>query len=209
MNNRSVYTTFLAMAAVMAAGPTLSDSLDLNINGDAARLTYARLIYDDKLEIDAGWLHHQDRGNLVSVSLGRFGEAGGGAQSVSAGIGGRLYAVSADLPVFADAMIGPGPGPPPQIGTLDQDGVALGIGGLFRLKLAGYDRIGFSGHGYYAPDIISFGDTEDILEVAARVTYSVLREADVYLGVRYINVGFKTRDAKFDSGLHIGIRLEF
>ncbi len=199
MNKRGVFRTLLAVAAVMAAGPTLSDSLDLNFSDDAARFTYARLIADDKLELDAGWLHHQDRGDLVSVSLGRFGEAGGGQQSVRAAIGGRLYAIDAD---FGPATVPGGPDP-------KQDGFALGIGGLFRLKLAGYDRIGFSGHGYYAPNVISFGDTEDVLELAARVTYSVLREADVYLGVRYINVGFKQRDAKFDSGLHIGIRLEF
>lgn len=196
MNKRNVLQTFLVVAAVMAAGPTLSDSLDLNFNDDSARLTFARLIDDDKLEIDAGWLHHQDRGNLVSVSLGRFGEAGGGDQSVAAAIGGRLYLV--------DAEFGGGTTP-----TLKQDGVALGIGGLFRLKLAGYDRIGFSGHGYYAPDVITFGDTKDLIELAGRVTYSVLREAEVYLGLRYINAGFKTRDAKLDSGLHIGIRLEF
>ncbi|MDH3589376.1 MAG: hypothetical protein OEQ74_08225, partial [Gammaproteobacteria bacterium] len=78
MNKSHVFRTFLAMTAVMAAGPTLSDSLDLNLNDDAARLTFARAIYDEKLEIDAGWLHHQDRGDLLSLSLGRIGEAGGG-----------------------------------------------------------------------------------------------------------------------------------
>lgn len=209
MNKCYVYTTFLAVAAVMAAGPALSDSLDLNFSNDAARLTYARLINDDKLEIDAGWLHHQDRGNLLSVSLGRFGEAGGGEQSVTAAIGARLYAIDAKFPQPVPMAVPGGLGLMAPAGSPDQDGFALGIGGLFRLKLDGYDRIGFSGHGYYAPDVVTFGDTEDLLEVAARVTYSVLHEADVYLGVRYINAGFKTRDAKFDSGLHIGIRLEF
>ncbi|MDH3645968.1 MAG: YfaZ family protein [Gammaproteobacteria bacterium] len=199
MNKRYVSRTFLVMAAVMAAGPTLSDSLDLNLNSDVARLTFARPIYDNKLEIDAGWLHHQDRGNLLSVSLGRFGEAGGGQQSVTAAIGGRLYGIDPDFGP-ATGMGGP---------NRNQDGFALGVGGLFRLKLAGYDRIGFSGHGYYAPDVLAFGDSEDLIEVAGRVTYSVIRDADVYLGIRYINAGFEGLDAKFDTGLHIGIRLEF
>lgn len=197
MNIRDVSKTLLAVAGVTAAGPTLSDSIDLNFSNDAARLTYARLIYDDKLEFDAGWLHHQDRGNLLNVSLGRFGEAGGGQQSITAAIGGRLYA--------ADAEFGPVMGVTPP----DRDGFAIGVGGLFRLKLDDYDRIGFAGHAYYAPSVISFGDADDVLEVAGRVTYSVLKEGEVYLGLRYINVGFKDRDAKFDSGLHIGIRLEF
>ncbi|MDH3588254.1 MAG: YfaZ family protein, partial [Gammaproteobacteria bacterium] len=174
-----------------------SDSLDLNLNDDAARLTFARAIYDEKLEIDAGWLHHQDRGDLLSLSLGRIGEAGGGQQSVTAAIGGRLYAMD---PEFAPGGMG---------ASLNQDGFALGIGGFFRLKLAGYDRIGFSAHGYYAPDVLAFGDSNDLIEVAGRVTYSVIREADLYLGVRYIKAGFDGIDAKFDNGLHVGIRLEF
>lgn len=207
MNIRNVSRTFLVMAGVMAAGPTLSDSLDLNFSKDAARLTYAGLIYDDKLEFDFGWLHHQDRGDLISVSLARFGDAGSAEQSITAGIGGRLYAIDANFPQSTMIPTPIVPGPP--LLNMSPNGFALGIGGMFRLKLAAYDRIGFSGHGYYAPDVISFGDSEDLLELAGRVSYSVLREAEVYLGVRYIKVSFKDRDARFDNGLHIGIRLEF
>ncbi|NNF61490.1 MAG: hypothetical protein HKN06_09210 [Gammaproteobacteria bacterium] len=191
MNKSNVFRTFMAVAAVMAAGPTLSDSLDLNLNDDAARLTFARTVYEGKLEADAGWLHHQDRGDVISVSLGRVGEAGGGQQSITAAIGGRLYALDPELS---------GPG---------QDGFALGVGGFFRMKLAGYDRIGFSGHGYFAPDVLAFGDAKDMVEIAGRITYSVLREADIYLGARYVKAGFEGTDARFDNGLHIGIRLEF
>lgn len=191
MNNSHVWRATAAMAAVMASGPSLSDSLDLNLNDDAARLTYAGAVSDGRLEFDVGWLHNDKRGNAWNVSLGRIGEAGGAQQPVTAGLGGRLYVLDPDL-------AGPG-----------QDGVALGVGGFFRMKLAGYDRIGFSGHGYFAPDVIAFGDAEDVLELAARVTYSVIREADVYLGLRFIEAGFDGRDVKFDSGLHIGIRLEF
>ncbi len=209
MNKAHVFRTFIAMAAVMVAAPTFSDSLDLNLNDDAARLTFARAIYDEKLEFDAGWLHHQDRGDLLSVSLGRIGEAGGGSQSVTAAIGGRLYAMSPDLvnPGMVEELVGDAVILRP-IDT-DQDGFALGVGGFFRMKLAGYDRIGFSGHGYFAPDVLAFGDSKDLIEVAGRVTYSIIREADVYLGIRYIKAGFEDIDVSYDTGLHLGIRLEF
>ena len=36
-----------------------------------------------------------------------------------------------------------------------------------------------------------------------------LREAELYLGARYVKASFPGVDAKFDNGLHIGIRLEF
>ena len=71
------------------------------------------------------------------------------------------------------------------------------------------DRIGFYGHGYFAPDVLTFGDSEDLVEVEARVTYSIIREADVYLGLRYFKAGFDEVDVVMDNGLHLGIRLEF
>lgn len=186
--------------AFTAASPANAESLDLNLNDDAARLVFASGLAQDRLEFDLGWLHHQDRGNLLSASISRIGEAAGGAQSVTAGIGGRLYAIEPDFP--ADAL---------QIVDFDtsQRGVLLGVGGFFRFKLANYDRIGFAGHGYYAPDVLAFGDAKDLTEIEARVTYSIIRDADVYLGLRYISVGFEGVDVTVDNGLHLGIRLEF
>ena len=188
MNNSHVGRIFAVLGALttVAAGAARADSLDLNLNDDAARLTYARALAEGKLEVDFGWLHHQDKGDAVTVSLGRVGEAGGGTQAITAGLGGRLYLLEPDATL--EPLVGPAdpdifPSPPPR--DADQSGQALGIGGFFRFKLANYDRIGFSGHGYFAPDVLTFGDSEDLLEVEARVTYSIIREADVYLGLRY------------------------
>lgn len=203
MNDSHVSRVFAIIVwLTAAAGTAVADSLELSLNDDAARLTYARSLAEGRLEVDAGWLHHQDRGDAISVSLGRIGEAGGGAQAVTAGLGGRIYALDVDLTPDASIAIFPPI-------DFDQRGAALGVGGFFRFKLVNYDRVGFSGHGYFAPDVLAFGDTKDLVEVEARVTYSIIREADVYLGVRYLKAGFDFADVLVDNGLHLGIRLEF
>ena len=211
MNNSHVGRIIAVVASLtaLAAGAARADSLDLNLNDDAARLTYARTLAEGKLEVDAGWLHHQDKGDAISVSLGRIGEAGGGTQAVTAGLGGRIYLLEPDATLDVVGIADPDIFPPPPPRDADQSGQALGIGGFFRFKLANYDRIGFSGHGYFAPDTLAFGDAEDVIEVEARVTYSIIREADVYLGLRYFKAGFDAVDVVMDNGLHLGIRLEF
>ena len=73
-----------------------------------------------------------------------------------------------------------------------------------------YDRVGFGGHVYYAPDVLGFGDVDDLVDISARVTWSVLREGDVYLGVRNVKGDFGNRgEATLDTGLHIGFILNF
>ncbi|NND59196.1 MAG: hypothetical protein HKN49_02925 [Gammaproteobacteria bacterium] len=196
MNKSHVWRALAIMAGSVMCGPALATALDLNLNDDAARLTYASLLADGQLEFDLGWLHHQQRGELLSLSLGRIGEAGGGTQSITAGIGGRVYLVEPDLPVIPGF-------------DADQRGALLGVGGFFRMKLAEYDRIGFAGHGYYAPDVLAFGDAEDLVEIELRLTYSILRDADIYVGARYLKAGFDDIEVNMDNGLHIGLRLEF
>ena len=200
MNNRYVWRTLAVMVATsITAGTALAESLDLNLNDDAARLTFAAGLAEERLEFDLGWLHHQDRGNVLTASIGRIGEAGGGEQSITAGLGARLFVVDPDLQ------------PRPQLINFDtsQRGVLLGVGGFFRFKMANYDRIGFAGHGYYAPDVLAFADATDLVEIKGRITYSIIRDADVYLGVRYLRAGFDGQDVTLDNGLHLGLRLEF
>ena len=45
----------MVLAATAAAGSARADSVDLNLNDDAARLTYARSLAENRLEIDIGW----------------------------------------------------------------------------------------------------------------------------------------------------------
>ena len=205
---RVTCATPLLVAVVVAWLPptALAGDLDLNLNDDAARLNYAWPARNDQLELQAGWLHHQDRGEVGHFGLHLVDIASSGANPLTAGIGGRVVYV--DSEPFIDPNVVTIPEDPPVF--IDASGFGLAIGGFVRYSLKKYNRIGLGGHVYFAPDVTSFGDAEQFLEASVFVSYNALRNADVYLGARSIRVDFDSGvDITMDTGLHVGIRLSF
>lgn len=182
----------LCVLLLTAMGATHADSLDLNLNNDAVRLTFSWDARDDKLSFDAGWLHHQDTGNVAHVGLHLVDFAASGPSAPEVGIGGRLFYVDADT------------------SPSSSQGGALGVGGFFRYAFPQANRFGIRGQLYFAPDVVAFGDTETYFEAGLGFSYNVLRDADVYLGYRYVKAEFTgAPDLSMDTGLHIGLRLSF
>ena len=179
-----------AVAMILFSPLVAANGLDLNLNNDAARLT-GEFDLSNNLVADASWLHHQDRGNVAGGGLHLTGDATGGRNPVRAGLGGRLLWLDSD------------------VGNRD-DGQALAIGGFMAYTLPEYDRFAVGGSLYYAPDVLSFGDATRYTEYNAWAGYSVLREGQVYLGVRGVSADFKrSNSVTIDTGLHVGLRLRF
>jgi len=183
------YLPLLVM--LMVSGPAAAvNGLDLNVNDKAARIA---LHFDlsNNLVVDTSWLYHQDKGNVVGAGLHLTGAATGGRNPLQAGLGGRL--------VVASSSVG-----------AEDDGAALPIGGFVNYTLPDYDRFMVGGSVYYAPDVLSFGDMTKYREYNAWAGYSVLRQGQIYLGLRGIKGDFKdSPSVSFDTGVHFGVRLRF
>lgn len=178
-------------AMLVAAVSAHADRLDLDLNGDAARLTYAHPFEARKTSLDASLLHHQDRGDVLAVGFHITGNAATQERPVNAGLGGRLYYADAD-------------------GLQDGSGGALAVGGFFDAKIPNYNRFGVGGHAYFAPDVLAFGDATQVIDISVHASYAVLRQGDVYVGVRNVNVDYDEAGSRtFDTGFHIGFRLNF
>jgi hypothetical protein len=177
-------------ALLVVTAPARADSLSLDLNDDAARVTFERPFAASKTRIDGSWLHHQERGDALSLGLHITGNAASQARPVNAGLGGRVYYVNAD--------------------RADVDGVVLAVGGFVDGKLPNYDRIGFGAHVYFAPDVLAFGDASQFTDLSVHASYSVLRQGEVYLGLRNVQGEFDNRgDVTIDTGLMLGFRLNF
>ncbi len=189
--SRTIFRTTIALTLLTLAGASATaDTLDLDLNDDAARVTYAHAYEVRKTRVDASWLHHQDRGDVLSLGFHITGNAATQERPVNAGIGGRV--------IYMDAE------------GVDLSGSALAVGGFFDAKIPSYNRIGIGGHLYYAPDVIAFGDATEFVDVSIQATYAVLRQGDVYLGLRSVRGEFDQGGSQsFDTGLHIGFRLNF
>jgi hypothetical protein len=181
----------LPAIVLLALSPAAAaNSLDLNINNDALRIT-GSFDLSNNLVADGSWFHHQDNGNVLGAGLHVTGAATGGRDPVRAGLGGRL--------LWVDSSV-----------AGKDDGVVLPIGGFVQYTLPEYNRFFLGGSLYYAPDVLSFSDTKKYLEYNAWGGYSVLRQGQIYLGLRKISADFKrSPSVTFDTGLHFGLRLQF
>jgi hypothetical protein len=176
------------LLAVLGA-PAQAAEVDLSVNADAARLGVGVPIGNNLL-IDGSWLYHSDHGNVVSAG-GHVTGAASGVDPLWAGVGLRLSYIKNDR-------------------DSEEDGVALGMGGFVRYTLPQYDRISFGGSLYFAPGVLSFGDVDKFYEAGIWAGYSVIKDADVYLGWRKVEADFNDDGSKsMDSGLHIGLRARF
>jgi len=181
---------FLLLFGLSSVGFTaVAHEIDLSLNADALRLSYATAA-GDGLRIEGGYLGDSDKGNLWHAGLQVVGDADPGNQQLTAGIGGRLAYLDGD--------------------GSKREGYALGIGGSVRWAVPRYNRFVVSGELYWAPDILSGGDAEEYRDGTVRVGYSVTRQAEVYVGARYVSADYKDRPSiKFDTGLHAGFNLRF
>lgn len=185
-----VATVLLGLSCVASAevfdAAVSEDTLRIAVNGPLSRLFAV-----NKGEYSVGGVggdiedFSHDRFFAVHGGLLLTGEAG---PNLDAGLGARMQFVDAE----------------------SAEGGALALGGQVRLKLLQADRLRFNVSLWYGPDASSFGDFDEFTEFSASVGYEVLRDAELYLGYRQIEVGIdKGPDVDLEDGAHVGIRLQF
>jgi len=187
---QAVLTVVLSLFAGLASAQTTHRAFDINVNDDAARAALFLRAGNPMLLADLGWLHHQTRGDAIHLGIHLVDEASNGKDSLQAGLGVRFVYTQPD-----NALV---------------DGSALALGGFVRYVLPNANRFNIGGYLYYAPDVVSFGDVVEYYDVGARIGYNVVRDADVYLGVRSTKADYGGPGRfSFDSGLHIGFEIRF
>ncbi len=99
-------------------------------------------------------------------------------------------------------------------GQVDQDDTSVGalaIGGGIKIQRpARNNPIDFKIEGFFTPGITTFGDTESLLEIAARLSIEIVPAAKAFVGYRLLEV---ENDDNFtlelDDNIHVGVRLQF
>ena len=98
-----------------------------------------------------------------------------------------------------------------QLDVIDENIMALGIGGEIRYTFPGTMPMAVYLNGYIAPDITSFSDTEEIREYTLGFQIEISPQTIAFVGVRNIEVdttGVTDYELDDDSA-HVGIRLTF
>lgn len=179
----------LVLGLLLVSSSGLAAGVDLNVNGEAARLTLDFPLPNRNVLIDGSWLHR--RGDTLSVGGYLTGKAAGGNTPLTAGLGARFYYVNYDA-------------------GNNEDGTNVALGGFVRYEFPKYDRVAVGGNLFYAPGVLSFGDSDQLYEIGGWVGYSVIKDAEVYLGWRRLMSDFdEGGDTIVDTGVHVGLRVRF
>lgn len=179
----------MAMAGAAVATPAIAGgSLDLSLANDAVRAAYDGTRAGSGLHVNVSGLHHMDDGDLVGAGV-HVVDIRKSDTSLYIGVGMKAFAYS----------------------TEDFDGGALGVGGFLRAAMPFNPDVSLAGYLYYAPPVVSFGDTDNMLISDARVQYAVIPTARIYAGYRYNGIrleGIKDR-YELGEGGHLGLTLDF
>ncbi|OUS39902.1 hypothetical protein A9R00_08750 [Oleispira antarctica] len=163
-------------------------SLDISLSSDAARFEYDAAKVGSGLHVSASLQHHETEGDLMSAGM-HVVDMREPDSPLYLGVGGKVFGYVAD----------------------DYDGIALGLGGFFRYNIPKTKGVSLAGYAYYAPSVVSFGDTENLIDSDIRIQYALLPTARVYMGYRYsqVNVDGTSKDVTLEQGMHLGLKVDF
>lgn len=163
-------------------------SIDLSLANDSARLSYDAAKVGSGLHISASVMHHEEDGDLISLGL-HVVDTREPNSPLYLGVGGRIFG-------FKNG---------------DIDGGALGVGGFYRYNISQVPGLSTAGYLYYAPSVVSFDNTENLMDADVRIQYALLPTARVYTGYRYSRYKLEDVNKVFmlEEGLHFGLKVDF
>ncbi len=176
-----------------ASSAATAGALDVNLNDDSVRLALSWMTSPspNSLEGEAAIYYNTDSIYVGTIGVRVVGETGRQGNPLEAGVGGKLIGITSS--------------------DMDIDAVALGLGFGLRYYPATINRLAFGMQLHYAPQIVSFGDVNNILEGMLNVEYQILPQAFAYIGYRLLRAELedsgKTDD--LDEGAHVGMRILF
>jgi len=92
----------------------------------------------------------------------------------------------------------------------DDDVVAFAVGGELRYTIPGTMPMAVYGRGFYAPEITSFADSEEITDLTLGFQIEAMPQTVAFVGIRHYEVEVDNGDHKLDNNnLHVGVRLTF
>lgn len=178
------------MLGLLLCSAASADELDLSFNSDAVRFEYVHAFSQNDLQANFGLLSNSDEGWVATSGLYLSGFASDGANPLQAAIGGRTGWVNGD--------------------DSGQDGLPLAVGGYLKYTFQRLNRVSLRGDAWFAPDVLCIGDLDKYQDYSLRLAYSLLEQADLYVGVRYVRGDFDNDSkAEFDDDAIIGFNIRF
>lgn len=182
------YLRIPVVIASMAAAPVFAADADLSLTNDSAKAQVNFFGTNSDMQLGTGYTYHEGGRHIGNIDFHAQGRTALGNLPTTAGLGVRAIGWEDD----------------------DLDGGAVGLGGFATVNIPDVPGLSLTGGLHYAPSILSFGDSDDMTSLEMRVSYRVIRNAEVFAGYRYLNTDFEGRgDVDLDEGMLAGMKLFF
>ncbi|MEJ2060562.1 MAG: YfaZ family outer membrane protein [Gammaproteobacteria bacterium] len=169
-----------------AAGVDLSlgsKTAQFNFNTDSSSLGYGGA------DISFGAFYNTDKDLVGSVGAMVSG-APAGTRPFSFGVGAKIYVASLDKP--------------------NKDVQAISIGGQVAYHIPGNIPMAVVVRGFYAPEVTTFGDGKDYLDLFPHFSVEFLPGTSAFVGYRYMRTHIKhADDYKMADEAVVGVKLTF
>lgn len=178
----------LLTSGALTAQNALASEFDLALSDDSLAANVRFLNMERSLRGTVGALYREGGSRTLTLEMLATGQTALGNLPTTVGLGVQIDVFSAD----------------------NIEGAALPIGGFVQFNIPQVPGLGFSTSGFISPSITSFGDAERFWRIDTKLTYRVIRAADVYLGYRHLDVIAEDGpDVSLDESVHLGFTLQF
>ncbi|PHV11346.1 YfaZ family outer membrane protein [Chitinimonas sp. BJB300] len=175
---------WLAGLALLLSPLAQADSLDLQLSSDVFSGRYSSGLLGKSANMDFGFQHHTDNGNVATVGL-EVEQISGKRDSLA--LGAQVVGIFNDY----------------------DNATALAIGGRFNVGLPSLPKVRIGGHLWAAPGVTTSG-AKKYVDAGVRVGYQALDRGEIYVGYRNTKIGYKNRvDHEMQDAVHVGIELSF
>jgi hypothetical protein len=189
---KSFYISCICLLGFSAVTLANANDFEAALSQDTAQFTFrsdSSLIGWGGSDLALGFFYNDESDFIVEASLLQMRQASE-ETPLTFGVGVKGYIGQLDKP--------------------DESVLAFAIGGEVRYTIPGTMPMAIYGRAYYAPDITSFSDSEEVIDYTLGFQIEALPQTVAFVGVRHFEVGLDGGDYELDDdNLHIGVRLTF
>ena len=169
-----------------------TSSIDLGLSNDSVRVRYGKDVSTSpqgRKELGVGALYNTNDNTMVDAWFHITDEAGSKAPGLDASVGFKAYLGK----------------------TKHMEYLGLGIGGALLYRPVQNNRMVLSAGGYFAPNIVTFLDADNLWEINVRIGYEILPAAIAYISYQNVRVNFSVAEDEqvIQRGGQLGLELRF
>lgn len=197
--NRYQKIVVLLCLTLLNTTPVLAGTLDFNVNNDAVTGQLSGQPFErPEVSLLGGFFYHQDDGQILSAGI-LLSDPVENERDYRPWAKVGLKAVAFE----SDERNG------------DSSGSAISPGGTLTFFVPNVQNLYVDFMGFFAPEVLAFGDSDRYWEASVRLTYQLMSTADIYVGYQHIefsreeNRRRQQSEITLDESFHIGAVLRF